>query len=425
VGGLREPGRPGALLAAVVCAIVFGAPSISAQIQMPDPKQMSGIPRPVEDLPGGSVSVRLIKGELSNNIAGHPVELHIGDAVQTVKTDETGRAQFDRVPAGATLKAVAVVDGERLESQAFPAPTAGGIRLLLVATDPEREKKKAERAAAPAVQGPVSIAGDSRIVIQTSEENLALYYLLEIHNNGMAPVNPPAPFEFDAPRGATRASIAPGSSPQATANGTHVKIEGPFPPGKTSVQIGIDMPITGGTVEIEQTFPAPFEGLLVIARKDGDMRLASPQLERQEDTAVEGTPVIVGAGGTVAAGQPVSITLSGLPHHSPTPRRVALSLAALVTLVGVWAARRTDATGTRSDERKRLVARREKLLQELVRLEQDQRRGRVDAARFAARREELIASLEHVYGALDTDEMRPDAGRVPVVHAPLREAGAS
>jgi hypothetical protein len=41
-------------------------------------------------------------------------------------------------------------------------------------------------------------------------------------------------------------------------------------------------------------------------------------------------------------------------------------------------------------------------MQELVRLEQDHRRGKVDAARFAARREELIAALEGVYAALGT-----------------------
>src|SRR5262245_50368899 len=70
--------RPGvkALLCALTC--LFAAAPVLAQFQMPDPKQMSGIPRPVDDLPSGSVSVRLIRGELSNNIANHPVELHIG-----------------------------------------------------------------------------------------------------------------------------------------------------------------------------------------------------------------------------------------------------------------------------------------------------------------------------------------------------------
>src|SRR5450631_1440846 len=106
---------------------------LPAQFQMPDPKQMSGIPRPVDDLPNGAVSVRLIRGQLSNNIPNHPVELHVGSKVLTEKTDESGRAQFSSLTAGTTVKAVAVVDGERLESQEFPAPAKGGIRLLLVA----------------------------------------------------------------------------------------------------------------------------------------------------------------------------------------------------------------------------------------------------------------------------------------------------
>ena len=83
---------------------------------------MSGIPRPVDDLPPGAVSVRLVRGALSNNITGHPVELLVDGQPRTVETDEAGRAQFSNLPAGATLKAVAVVDGERLESQEFPVP---------------------------------------------------------------------------------------------------------------------------------------------------------------------------------------------------------------------------------------------------------------------------------------------------------------
>src|SRR5215467_16114521 len=74
---------------------------------MPDPKEMSGIPRPVDDLPNGAISVRLIRGQLSNNITNHPVELHAGGKVLTVKTDDTGRAQFNDAPPGSTVKATA------------------------------------------------------------------------------------------------------------------------------------------------------------------------------------------------------------------------------------------------------------------------------------------------------------------------------
>ena len=68
---------------------------------------------------------------------------------------------------------------------------------------------------------------------------------------------------------------------------------------------------------------------------------------------------------------------------------------------------RRDDAPAQAAERKRLIARREKLFDELVRLEQDRRSGRGDERRYAARREELVAALEQVYGALDDDD---DAG---------------
>src|SRR5262249_55508132 len=99
------------LLLGVLC-VLRGEAFIHAQIQMPDPKQMSGIPRPDGQMTPGTVTVRLIRGDLSNNITGHPVELHVGDKVQTVKTDDQGRAEFSGLTPGATATAVAEVDGE-------------------------------------------------------------------------------------------------------------------------------------------------------------------------------------------------------------------------------------------------------------------------------------------------------------------------
>ncbi len=375
---------------------------------MPDPKQMSGIPRPDGQMAAGSVSVRLIRGDLSNNITGHPIELHVGDKVQTLKTDAAGRVEFVGLAPGSTVKAVAVVDGERLESQEFPVQAQGGIRLMLVATDKEKERQKAEEAKLPAIDGLVVIGGDSRIVIEAGEESLSVYYMLEILNSARAPVNPQRPFLFDTPKAATSSAVLPGSSPLASINSNHVRISGPFPSGKTTVEIGTELPLSDGAVSFAQTFPAALESLVVIARKSGEMKLTSPQLERLQDTTVEGTPVIIGAGGTIPAGQAISLAVSGLPHHSSTPRRVGLTLAALVALVGLWTAVRRDDPLRRVEERKRLVARREKLFQDLVRLEYDRRRGRVDERRFAARREELLAALENIYGALDSDDTSPD-----------------
>ena len=374
---------------------------------MPDPKQMSGIPRPVDDLPKGAISVRLIRGELSNNIAGHPVELHIGSDVRTVKTDEAGRAQFNDVPAGATVKATAEVDGERLESQEFAAPSAGGVRLMLVATD---KAKAAAAAAAPAVTGNVVIGQQSRIVMQPREEVLEVYYLLDITNNAKSPVNTAAPFEFDMPDGATGCGIMQGSSPQATVAATHVIVQGPFAPGSTFVQVACALPAASGDVEIEQRFPAAIEHLAVVVKKVGDTTLRSPQLTDQREFPADGEIFIAATGGAVAAGQPIELNVGGVPHHSAAPRRIALGLAMAIALAGFWAASRpAEHRAATTVERKRLTTRRDKLFNELVRLEQEHRTGRVDDRRYATRREEVVALLEQIYGALDGDEIAEPA----------------
>jgi len=359
---------------------------------------MAGIPRPVNDLPDGSVSVRLIRGQLSNNIAGHPVEAHLPDGkVVTVKTDESGRAQFDKLQAGATVKFTATVDGESLESQEFGVPLQGGIRLMLVATD----KAGGAAPAAPAVSGQVTLSENSRIVFEPGDEMVTIYYILEIVNAGTSPVTPTTPFTLDMPKGAQFTTLLDGSSPLARSKGAHITLSGPLPPGTTTLRIAYELPAETGGVDVVQTFPATLDRLMVLVRKQGDAKLASPQIERQQEFPSEGETVIGGMGGRIAAGQPISVSLSDLPHHSLAPRWTAVSIAGIVLVCGILAATRKEDVTAQAAERKRLFARREKLFADLVKVERDRRSGRGDADRLAARREELIASLEHIYGALD------------------------
>ena len=69
------------------------------------------------------------------------------------------------------MKASTDVAGEHLESQEFQAPPRGGIRLMLVATDPS--KPPATQPDAPAVKGAVVLGAESRIVVEPSEEAAA------------------------------------------------------------------------------------------------------------------------------------------------------------------------------------------------------------------------------------------------------------
>jgi hypothetical protein len=108
-----------------------------AQPMMLDPSQMSGIPRPDPQVPTGTVTVRLIRGDLANRVVDAPVELSLqaaaDQAPRVEKTSAEGRATFGGL-SPAIYQARATVDGKTLSSQpieVMPAP-APGIRVMLV-----------------------------------------------------------------------------------------------------------------------------------------------------------------------------------------------------------------------------------------------------------------------------------------------------
>lgn len=109
----------------------------SAQPAMIDPAQMSGIPRPDASVPAATVTVRLIRGELTNRLVGIDAQLvdlqNKAAPPRTAKSDAEGRATFAALPPG-TYEARAAVDSQTLSSQPItiqPAP-APGVRVMLV-----------------------------------------------------------------------------------------------------------------------------------------------------------------------------------------------------------------------------------------------------------------------------------------------------
>ena len=90
-----------------------------------------------------------------------------------------------------------------------------------------------------------------------------------------------------------------------------------------------------------------------------------------------------------------------MPHHSPTPRYIALTLAVVILVAGIWAGwRARDETGANASERKRL----DRAPREAVRRARAAGPRRTGRPRYAARREEILSALEHIYGALDSDD---------------------
>jgi hypothetical protein len=386
--------------------LVVLAATASAQ-QMPDPRQMSGIPRPDAALPAGTVTVRVIRGAFTNPVVSQTVDLAGAASPLQATTDDAGRAEFTGLKVGTRAKASATVAGERLESQEFVVPSTGGIRLMLVAAAPGETGDKATAAPpsnAPPQLGNVVLGEESRFVFEMGDDGLTVFYVLQIANAASAPVQPNTPLVFDLPYAARNAAVLEGSSPQATVSGRRLTIAGPFQPGSTLVQVAYTMPFKGSEIVVEQKLPARLTHVAVVAQKVGDLQLSSPQMPEQRTMPAQGNLYIAGRGGPVEAGDTLRFHFSGVPHQATWPRDVAFAIAALLLGAGAWSSFRARGSGATADlQRRELEARRDRLFSELTALEIRHREQPIDPGEYASRRNDLVAALEKVYIALDDD----------------------
>ena len=402
-----------AVRAARVCtaALVLSVLTLPAWAQ-PDPRQMSGIPLPDPGLPAGTVSVRVIRGQMTNNVPGQPVELHAGDAVEVVATDADGRATFAALTPGVTVTAATDLAGVRLESQPFAVPASGGTRLLLVGSAGGSADPVAEVEA-----GDVTFGPDSRIAVELGEESVTVFYYLDIVNPGDGPVDPGESIRLTLPAGAQGATALGESAPSTRVEGAIVSLPGPFRPGVTPLRLAFALPYSADRLAIAQPLPVDLEGLLLVVEKRGEMNLASDQISRRADMGPDtiggDTTYIFGAGPRVRAGTAVAFEISGLPHHSRMPATLALAVAGVLLLAGVWGAVGSADDEAGGERRRRIEARKNKLFGDLVTLERQRAAGRIGATKYASRRRTLVAALEGVYRELDAD-------LAPVVLSPPR-----
>ncbi len=384
-------------------ALVLAAGQIASAQQMPDPSQMAGVPLPAPELGTGTVSVRLMREQIGNNIADHQVTLKVAGESKTATTDAQGRALFSGIAPGSTVQAEATVDGEALQSREFTVPAAGGIRVALIAglqAAAARERAAAESAAKePPRPGMVVFGGESRIIAEFQDDNLQIFYILDIVNGARTPIDTGGPLVIELPRTVTSASLMEGSSRLASVNGHRVTITGPFPPGTTAVQVGYTLPHDSDSLTIEQAWPAPMENVFVAVQKIGDLKMVSPQLPEQQEAEANGQKFVMARGSRLNGNQPLSVTLSGLPHRSRVVRNAGVAVAALALVLGCWAA--FTGPSARTEQASQLTARREKLFAQLVNLEQQHRSGKLDNQRYATKRQTIVTELERVFGELD------------------------
>ena len=123
-------------------------------------------------------------------------------------------------------------------------PASGGLRVILVAglakAAARKQQDEAAAAAAPPVKGTVTFGPNSRVVLEYPDDQLRIFYILDVVNNARTRVDIGGPLVFDLPQGAAGAAALEGSVQGTTVSGARVTVPGPFASGVTSVQIGLD-----------------------------------------------------------------------------------------------------------------------------------------------------------------------------------------
>lgn len=139
----RWLGRLGALV--VACLVLVLAAPASAAPGMPDPRQMSGIPRPDPQIPAGEITVRVLLGGFDAPALDATVELELRSAdgrlaeLRSAAAGNQGRAHFRELGAFVGGQAVARVtlDGETIRSQQIDIQASTGTAVMLVKGAPK------------------------------------------------------------------------------------------------------------------------------------------------------------------------------------------------------------------------------------------------------------------------------------------------
>ena len=154
--------------------------------------------------------------------------------------------------------------------------------------------------------GQVALGGETRIVLEPGDEVVDVYYLLDIVNNAQhaGHARHAVPLRH-AGRGAGHDAhgrlVAAGEDQRSTRDRQRTR----FRPDARRSRWRASSRSASASLDIVQTFPVTLERLAVLVKKVGDTKLASAQIERQQDIPNEGQVIIGAMGGAVAAGQPI------------------------------------------------------------------------------------------------------------------------
>jgi hypothetical protein len=344
------------------CGLLLALASSPAFAQDPPPNHKGAMSAPlfVEDLPVGSVSVRIARPSMTEPIVGADVvgswTTKDGKANSaTVKTGTDGRAIFAGVPVSSTFGAKATIEGKALTTTQFTVPAQGGTRLLMIidaqANEALSEIAKGVHPDALDKTSDLSvlrISSGSRMMVELREDAIGVMQNLLVENTSDKVFDPgQRGLLIPLPDGFAGAEKLPGGAELEIKEGAGVFLHTLIPPTQApaaAVQVRVGYVLaTHETPEFDivQPMPLGLQGGLILVPDQFPIILSAPGLRTLPPAHDDdGNVMRMYDLDAVAPGQALRMTIRGLPTRNQVGKWIAASLVGLLIVAGIVAIRR-------------------------------------------------------------------------------------
>jgi len=303
----------------------------------------SGKVEPRDAMKAGSLDITVLSAE-GKPLAGVGVDLgrvqHAGGGVDFLHTvsDDSGVAHFADLKAGDSAPYAAVVerDGMRVGTPAFTLDdkrgAAGEIRMPGRTID----------------LSALRISSATRMMVELREDSIGVLQNLHVENTSDKIFDPgPKGLFFPLPEGSTGAEKLPGGVDLEFKEGSGAYLHALIPPSQSP---GADVQVRLGYIlntpaaaeyEVVQPMPLGLQGGIAMIPGDMGVSLAAPGLRaRPPERDDNGNELHMFELYPLVPGQPLRLTVLGLPTRQQTGKWVAGLLAGLLVLAGLVAVRR-------------------------------------------------------------------------------------
>jgi hypothetical protein len=373
-----------------------------------------GAPTDDPSLPAGSITVQAqgLGPQLLATLEASLVEWHQGkdEATRAVRAktrlDPTGSAQFTGLPASMEVSYGVVVEHEGVShaSPSFRLSARAGKRVPIRVFPVTRNMDEA------------LVGVHSILYLEPRDQHIYVEQLFQFTNlSGHTWRTHPMPVRLPADALTAVEAEQPGPLEVKPVPGSGVMIEGLVPPGTTDVTFQYQLPYPSSeTLSLDVGMPPRVSSVRVMAGLGPGLSLHVAGLPPPAATRNEQGQRLLIVEHAVPAGadqiEKLSVTVSGLPAGL-LARRLGIGLTFLLMVGGVAAAvlgrrRVSEEPSPQPTSRKR-----EALLEEVRRLEEQLARGKVSKSQYATDRNALLDQLGETFR--ETQESRLDLSHDP------------